>query len=309
MTNPQVPRPKKVDVHGWVVLDKPLDVTSTQAVSIVRRLFNARKGGHAGTLDPLATGLLPIALGEATKTVPFVMDGRKTYRFTVTWGTQTTTDDTEGEVTARSDARPSRAQIEALLPRYTGTIMQVPPQFSAIKIAGERAYDLARDGETVEIAARPISIERLSLILCDADTAVFEAECGKGTYVRAIARDMGRDLGCFGHVTALRRTAVGPFGENDTVGLDELKELAAGAITDQSLPDALLPVETALADLPEVKVTRDVASRLVRGQSAIIRGRDAPMSGACWASVAGAPVALCDIEAGEIIPRRVFVFE
>ncbi|CEJ11438.1 tRNA pseudouridine synthase B [bacterium YEK0313] len=303
------PRSKKVDVHGWIVLDKALGQTSTHAVSAVRRLFNAKKGGHAGTLDPLASGLLPIALGEATKTVPFVMDGRKTYRFTVTWGSETTTDDTEGEVVARSDARPDRAAVEALLPRYTGTIMQVPPKFSAIKVDGERAYDLARDGEAVELAARPITIDSLKLVSFSPEAAAFEAECGKGTYVRAIARDLGRDLGCFGHVTALRRTRVGPFGENDTVSLDELRELQEGRIGDQSLEDALLPVEAALAEVPEVQVTRDAAARLTRGQSAILRGRDAPLAGTVWVSAGGDPVAVCEVERGELVPKRVFVFQ
>ncbi|WP_439572662.1 tRNA pseudouridine(55) synthase TruB [Phreatobacter sp.] len=302
------PRTRKVDIHGWIVLDKDLDQTSTQAVSHVRRLFNAKKGGHAGTLDPRATGLLPIALGEATKTVPFVMDGRKTYRFTVTWGAETATDDTEGEVTARSDLRPTRETIEALLPRYTGTIMQVPPKFSAIKVDGERAYDLARDGEEVSLAARPIIIDSLRLVSLDADSAELEAECGKGTYVRAIARDLGRDLGCLGHVSALRRTRVGPFGEDDTVTLEELRELAGGAIAGQTLDDALLPVEAALAEVPEVKVTRDIAARLVRGQSAILRGRDAPVGGPVWASAGGDPIALCEVEMGELVPKRVFVF-
>lgn len=303
------PRSKKVDVHGWIVLDKDLGQTSTHAVSAVRRLFNAKKGGHAGTLDPLASGLLPIALGEATKTVPFVMDGRKTYRFTVTWGSETATDDTEGEVTARSDLRPSREAVEALLPRYTGTIMQVPPKFSAIKVDGERAYDLARDGEEVTLAARPISIDSLTLVSFSEAAAEFEAECGKGTYVRAIARDIGRDLNCFGHVTALRRTRVGPFGENDTVTLEELRELLDGKIATQTLDDALLPVEAALAEVPEVQVTRDVAARLVRGQSAILRGRDAPVGGTVWVSAGGDPIAVCEVEQGELVPKRVFVFQ
>ncbi|QCI65136.1 tRNA pseudouridine(55) synthase TruB [Phreatobacter stygius] len=303
------PRSKKIDVHGWIVLDKDLGQTSTHAVSAVRRLFNAKKGGHAGTLDPLASGLLPIALGEATKTVPFVMDGRKTYRFTVTWGSETTTDDTEGEVTARSDLRPSREAVEALLPRYTGTIMQVPPKFSAIKVDGERAYDLARDGEEVTLAARPITIDSLTLVSLSETSAEFEAECGKGTYVRAIARDIGRDLACFGHVTALRRTRVGPFGENDTVTLEELRELLDGKIDSQTLDDALLPVEAALAEVPEVQVTRDVAARLVRGQSAILRGRDAPVGGTVWVSAGGDPIAVCEVERGELVPKRVFVFQ
>ena len=220
-------RKKGNPVHGWVILDKPLNMTSTQAVGAVRRAFNAQKAGHAGTLDPLATGILPIALGEATKTVPFAVDGQKAYRFTVRWGAETTTDDTEGPVVKSSEARPSRAGIEALLPRFHGEIQQVPPAFSAIKIAGERAYDLARDGEEFILEARTVVIERLALVEhIDDATSVFEAECGKGTYVRAIARDMGRMLGCFGHVIALRRTRVGPFHEANAVTLDAIQAAA-----------------------------------------------------------------------------------
>ena len=195
---------EKRDVHGWVVLDKPVGMTSTHAVGVIKRLFTARRAGHAGTLDPLASGCLPIALGEATKTVPFVMDGRKLYRFTVRWGEERDTDDAEGRVIATSSERPSPEAIRALLPAYIGIIQQVPPRYSAIKIEGERAYDLARDGETVELKARPVEIARLELTEApDPDHAVFEAECGKGTYVRALARDLGRALGCFGHVCAL----------------------------------------------------------------------------------------------------------
>ncbi len=195
----------KIDVHGWLILDKPVGMTSTHAVAQVKRLFSGRKAGHAGTLDPLASGCLPIALGEATKTVPFVMDGRKAYRFTVAWGVETDTDDADGTAVGSSERRPAEADIRALLPRFTGSIMQVPPRFSALKIDGERAYDLARDGVVVEMAERPVEIDRLALVEAAPDSAVFEAECGKGTYVRAIARDMGRALGCLGHVTALRR--------------------------------------------------------------------------------------------------------
>ncbi len=188
----------KRDVHGWVVLDKPVGMTSTHAVSVVKRLFSAKRAGHAGTLDPLASGALPIALGEATKTVPFVMDGRKLYRFTVRWGEERDTDDAEGRVVARSDQRPSADAIRALLPSFTGCIQQVPPRYSAIKIEGERAYDLARDGEMVELAARPVEIGRLELVnIPDPDHAVLEAECGKGTYVRSLARDLGSRFGLF----------------------------------------------------------------------------------------------------------------
>ena len=209
----QKKRPKR-DVHGWIVLDKPVGMTSTHAVSVIKRLFAAKRAGHAGTLDPLASGCLPIALGEATKTVPFVVDGRKTYLFTVRWGEERDTDDAEGRVVATSESRPQAAAISALLPRFTGTIEQVPPRFSAVKIGGERAYDLARDGETVELAPRAVVIHRLELVETpDPDHAVLAAECGKGTYVRSLARDLGRELGALGHVSALRRSRVGPFGE------------------------------------------------------------------------------------------------
>ena len=204
------PRRDKRDVHGWVVLDKPIGMTSTHAVAVLKRLFQAKRAGHAGTLDPLASGGLPIALGEATKTVPFVMDGRKRYRFTVAWGEERDTDDTEGRPVKTSELRPSAEAIRALLPQFTGLIEQTPPQYSAIKVQGERAYDLARDGETVELKPRPVEIHELTLVEHgDSNQSVFEAECGKGTYVRALARDIGRILGCFGHICALRRTVVG----------------------------------------------------------------------------------------------------
>lgn len=303
------PRRDRRDVHGWVVLDKPIGMTSTQAVAVLKRLFNAKRAGHAGTLDPLASGGLPIALGEATKTVPFVMDGRKRYRFTVCWGEERDTDDIEGQVTATSDQRPTREAIEALLPRFTGVIEQVPPRYSAIKVQGERAYDLARDGEIVELAPRPVEIHHLNLVdQPDNDRAVFEAECGKGTYVRALARDMGRILGTFGHICALRRTLVGPFGENDMIPLDQLEALCDRAASGEgSLADALMPVETALDDIPALAVTRADAARLHRGQAVLLRGRDAPTgSGTVYVTVAGRLLALAEVGNGEIIPKRVF---
>ena len=296
-------------VHGWLVLDKPIGMTSTQAVGAVRRAFNAQKAGHAGTLDPLATGILPIALGEATKTVPFAVDGAKVYRFAVRWGAETTTDDTEGAVTSESKARPTRAAIEALLPSFTGEILQVPPAFSAIKVDGERAYDLARQGQTVELEARPVFIDVLRLeTMPDADTAIFVAECGRGTYVRAIARDMGRALGCFGHVIELRRTRVGGFGETVAVPLDALK--AAAEATD---PDALMallrPIESALGEIIGLPVSSDDAARLNRGQSILIRGRDAPIiAGEAYAMCKGRLIALGAVEKGEFHPNRVFNF-
>jgi len=302
-------RRDKRDVHGWIVLDKPVGMTSTHAVSIIKRLFSAKRAGHAGTLDPLATGCLPIALGEATKTVPFIMDSRKRYRFTVRWGEERDTDDAEGRVTEASERRPPAEAIRGLLPAYTGTIQQIPPRFSAIKVEGERAYDLARDGETVELAARPVEIARLELMTVpDPDHGVFEAECGKGTYVRALARDIGRALGCFGHVSALRRVAVGPFGEETMILLEDLEALchraAAGEV---SLADALMPVETALDDIPALAIGRADAARLQRGQAVLLRGRDAPIfRGPVYATVEGQLLALAEVDHGEIVPKRVF---
>ena len=306
---PRQHKREKRDIHGWIALDKPVGMTSTHAVAVIKRLFKAKRVGHAGTLDPLASGVLPIALGEATKTVPFVMDGRKRYRFTVRWGDERDTDDSEGRTINTSDARPNADAIRTLLPGYTGTIEQVPPQFSAIKIAGERAYDIARDGQTVPLEARPVEIHALELVeMPDADHAVFEAECGKGTYVRALARDFGRALGCFGHVCALRRTQAGPFAENDMILLAELEGLCHRAgLGEGDLADALLPVETALDDIPALAVSRADAARLQRGQAVLLRGRDAPVvSGICFVTVAGRLLALAETDRGEIIPKRVF---
>jgi tRNA pseudouridine55 synthase len=297
------------DVHGWVVLDKPVGMTSTHAVAVLKRLFNAKRVGHAGTLDPLASGGLPIALGEATKTVPFVMDGRKRYRFTVRWGEERDTDDVEGRPTQTSDARPTAEAIQTLLPQFTGTILQTPPQFSAIKIQGERAYDLARDGETVALQPREVEIHELTLTeQLDKDHSVFETECGKGTYVRALARDMGRLLGCYGHISALRRTQCGPFDEADMIPLAELEALCDRAASGEgSLADALLPVETALDDIPALAVTRADAARLARGQAVLLRGRDAPiLNGTVYVTVGERLLALAELGNGELIPKRVF---
>jgi tRNA pseudouridine55 synthase len=305
---PQRKREKR-DVHGWLILDKPVGMTSTHAVSVVKRALQAKRAGHAGTLDPLASGLLPIALGEATKTVPFVMEGRKTYRFTVRWGEERDTDDAEGRVTATGDGRPTAEAIRALIPRFCGLIEQVPPRFSAVKIDGERAYDLARDGEQVELAPRPVEIHRLELIETpDPDHAVFAAECGKGTYVRALARDMGRALECLGHVVALRRTAVGPFGEADAASLETLQRLEqARAENAPVAAPTLLPVAAGLAALPALRVSAADAGRLARGQAVLLRGRDAPLMEG-WVSVSthGALVALAQVERGELRPRRIF---
>jgi len=302
-------RSKRENVDGWVILDKPVGMSSTEAVGKVRWLLNAAKGGHAGTLDPLASGCLPIALGEATKTVPVVMDGRKIYAFTVRWGAETETDDAEGEVVATSDLRPSQDAIEAALPAFRGAIMQTPPRFSAIKVDGERAYDLARDGEAFELAARPVEIDRLDLVgMPDADTAEFEAECGKGTYVRAVARDLARLLGTRGHVVALRRLRVGPFGEEHMISLESLEELRHNPDhREQLLADLLCPVETALDDIPALAVNPADAGRLRQGQAVLVRGRDAPVfEGIVCAKSQGALVALGEIERGAFHPKRVF---
>lgn len=299
-------RPKR-DVNGWLVLDKPLGMTSTHAVAVVRRLFAAKRAGHAGTLDPLASGCLPIALGEATKTVPFVMEGRKTYHFTVRWGEERDTDDAEGTVVNASPARPEPDAIRALLPRFTGTIAQVPPRFSALKIEGERAYDLAREGLAVELAPRPVDIYRLEFVaMPDPDHTVLSAECGKGTYVRALARDLGRALGCLGHVAALRRTCVGPFAEACAVRLEALQTACESG--GGSAPAALLlPVAAGLSALPSVAVSRADAGRLARGQAVLLRGRDAPlMEGFVAVSAQGALLALAELENGELRPRRIF---
>ncbi|MGB5085336.1 MAG: tRNA pseudouridine(55) synthase TruB [Methylocystis silviterrae] len=292
-------RSDRVVVDGWVALDKPVGLTSTQAVSRLKRIYNAQKAGHAGTLDPLASGILPVAFGEATKTVPFVQDGEKAYRFTVLWGVETDTDDSDGRAMRESAVRPERAAIEALLPQFVGEIMQTPPQFSAIKIAGERAYDIAREGELVDLKPRAVRIRSLTLIDASRDDATFVMECGKGAYVRAVARDLGRILGCFGHVTALRRTRVGPFLEEDAYTLDEIE-------TQNMAAEALLSVEAGLAELPCVVVDRDTAARLRRGGSVILRGRDAPHEGIVYAACGGVPVAFGEIVQGALAPARVF---
>jgi tRNA pseudouridine55 synthase len=298
---------EKRDVDGWLVLDKPVGMTSTYAVAVVKRAFAAKKAGHAGTLDPLATGVLPIALGEATKTVSFVMEGRKSYRFTVRWGTETDTDDAEGRVIATSDLRPDVDAIRAALPRFTGIIMQTPPKFSAVKIAGERAYDLARDGEVVSLEPRPVRIDQLELVaMTDTDHADFAAGCGKGTYVRALARDLGRALGTCAHVAALRRTAVGPFTEENAVRIDDLQQLESVDGVVGAAP-ILLPVAAGLAALPALAVSRAEAARLARGQAVLLHGRDAPVIEGCVAvSTHGALIALAEVEQGELRPRRIF---
>ncbi|MFC4626434.1 tRNA pseudouridine(55) synthase TruB [Daeguia caeni] len=316
-------RKKGRPVSGWVIFDKPKGMGSTEAVSKIKWLFNAEKAGHAGTLDPLASGMLPIALGEATKTVPYVMDGTKVYRFTVTWGEERSTDDLEGEPTRTSAKRPTRTEIEAILPGYTGVIMQIPPQFSAIKIDGERAYDLAREGEKVDIPAREVEIDRLEIIdFPDENRTEFEVECSKGTYVRSLARDMGRELGCYGHISELRRIEVAPFVEEDLVTLEELEEawpplpprdeegaaIEPAPQRDFSALDALL-IDTgaALECLPQIALNDDQAQRVRLGNPVILRGRDAPLDAdeAC-ATARGKLLAIGYIEHGQFKPKRVF---
>jgi tRNA pseudouridine55 synthase len=294
------PRSTRVEINGWVCLNKPVGVTSTQAVGRLKYLFNAKKAGHAGTLDPLASGVLPIAFGEATKTVSVVQDGLKVYRFGVKWGEETDTDDAEGRVVATSPSRPDTAAIEALLPRFIGRISQIPPVYSAIKIDGERAYDRAREGETVVMEPREIIVHSLRLVSVELDMAVLEAECGKGTYVRAIARDLGRMLGCFGHVVLLERSRVGPFTIKKSTGLDDLVEKP------ELRAAALQPLEAGLAELPCLPIDRDGATQLRRGQKLLIRGAHLPPEGLAWASCFGDPIAFGMVEAGYFASARVF---
>ena len=298
-------RRKGSPVHGWLIFDKPKGMNSTRAVGLVKSLYDAAKAGHAGTLDPLATGVLPIALGEATKTVPFVVEGSKVYRFTVRFGIETDTDDAEGKVTASSDRRPSSPEIEATLPRFTGEIIQVPPRFSALKVEGARAYELARDEGQFELEPRPVSIARLTLVAHpDKDHCILETECGKGTYVRALARDLGRALGSHGHVAALRRTRVGPFGEDRAVSVERLEALASDR---DDLVAALEPVEIALRGIPALAVSAADAARLRRGQPVLLRGRDAPiLAGTIYAMARGTLVAVGEVSEGELKPRRIF---
>ena len=298
-------------VHGWVCLDKPLGMGSTEAVTRVRRLFDANKAGHAGTLDPLASGILPIALGEATKTVPFMMDARKVYRFSIEWGASTTTLDREGEVTGRSDVRPTADQVRAALPAFVGEIDQVPPAFSAIKVDGERAYDLARDGVVVELKSRPVTIHEASVTDApDADHVEITVLTGKGVYIRSLARDLAAVLGAEGHVSALRRERVGPFSLENTVGLDFLEDL----VHRSAASEGLLPITTALDDIPDLAVTDEDAFRLRQGRSIVLlprqvetlQARLSPGSILVSAMQGNDPVALCSLQAGRLQPDRVF---
>ena len=309
-------RKKGNPVHGWVILDKPLGMTSTQAVGAVRRIFDAQKAGHAGTLDPMATGILAIALGEATKTVPFAMDAQKTYRFTATWGESRDSDDAEGKVTGTCDQRPTAAQIEAMLPRFTGALSQTPPVYSAIKVQGERAYDLARDGEEVVLEPRPVQVFEARLVEAQIDTAVFEIRCSKGTYVRSWVRDIALALGTLGHVSTLRRTRSGGWDEKDAVGLDTLTPF----MHSPAAFGYLRPLSTALDGIPALAVSGPDTVRIRSGNPILIRAAlfakmkdgfgDGELSGLTvfLKEEDGSPVALAEIAEGELRPFRVSNF-
>ena len=291
------------DISGWLVIDKPAGLTSTAVVNKVRWAIQAKKAGHAGTLDPEATGVLAVALGEATKTVPYITDALKAYRFTVRLGQATNTDDTEGEVISTSDQRPSDAQIKQALGSFVGDIMQVPPKFSAVKIDGQRAYKLARDGENVEIAARPLWVEELVMTdRNDDDHVTLEMICGKGGYVRSIARDLGQSLGCFGHVRDLRRIWSGPFDAADGLTLEQIDHMAHSPDLDAHVR----PISDGLVDLPEVRATAEGAARMRNGNPGMVLTSDVEYGDECWASLDGAPIAVGRYKSGELHPARVF---
>jgi tRNA pseudouridine55 synthase len=296
-------RKKGRDISGWMIVDKPAGVTSTAVVNKLRWALQAKKAGHAGTLDPAATGVLAVALGEATKTVPYITDAMKCYRFQVRLGAATNTDDAEGEVIARSDVRPSDAEIQAALGAFVGDIQQVPPQFSAVKVDGERAYALARAGEEMDLAARPLFVESLVMLARpDADTVELEMVCGKGGYVRSIARDLGAALGCLGHVLWLRREWSGPFEASDGLSLEEIDALAQTP----ELDARLLPLELGLDDLPELRATPEGAVRLRNGNPGLVLPGEADWGEEAWASFEGKPVAVGIYKSGELHPSRVF---
>ena len=309
-------RRKKGDpVHGWAIIDKPAGLTSTDVVTRVRRALNAQKAGHAGTLAPLATGILAVALGEATKTIPFVMDAEKTYRFTIRWGEARDTDDREGRVTATSDVRPTADAILRALPAFIGEIEQTPPAYSAVKVDGERAYDLARAGEAVELKSRAVWIGRLELLARpDADHADFEMLCGKGTYVRAFVRDLAVSLGTYGHVAALRRIHSGPFREGVAVPLDKF----LNSVMSAPACEGLLPLKTALDDIPALALSDSDVTHMRNGQPVMVRGRifheaqklmeERPGEPVFITGPRGDPVALAELDKGELKPVRVFNF-
>lgn len=296
-------RKKGRDISGWLIVDKPAGLTSSAVVNKARWALDARKAGHAGTLDPEATGLLAIAFGEATKTVPHVTDSDKCYRFTVRFGQATNTDDAEGEVIATSETRPTDQELRDALERFRGEIMQVPPQFSAVKVDGQRAYKRARDGEALELAARPLWVESLELLeRPDPDTAVLEMVCGKGGYVRSIARDLGQTLGCLGHVTTLRRLWAGPFEISDGIDYATLERLERTP----ELETHLLPTEAGLHHLPELRCTAEGAARLRNGNPGMVLASDLEYGEEAWASYEGRPIAVGIYRAGELHPSRVF---
>ncbi|MEM6781094.1 MAG: tRNA pseudouridine(55) synthase TruB [Pseudomonadota bacterium] len=303
---------KGIPIHGWVNLNKPAGIGSTQALAKVRRVLNAQKAGHGGTLDPLADGILPIALGEATKTVNYAQDALKTYRFTVTWGEQRSTDDAEGEIIATSDIRPNEDDIKAILPNFTGDIDQIPPKFSAIKVDGQRAYDLARDGEEVELKSRSVYIESLQILEHSTHTISFECVCGKGTYIRSLARDMAQKLGTCGYISALSRTQVGPLTLKNAISLDFFDEMPDNT----PIEDIVLPVETVLDDIPALALKDQEASRLKHGNPlsfiakpdmdrlkmiGIIPGEPAT----ALATYEGRPLALIEVDGPDIKVRRI----
>ena len=291
-------------VDGWLVVDKPTGITSAAVVNKVKWAFNAKKAGHAGTLDPAATGVLAIALGEATKTVPYITDALKAYRFVVRLGQATNTDDTEGEVIATSDCRPDDAEISAALAGFRGDIMQTPPKFSAVKIDGQRAYKLAREGADVELAARPLWVEDIFMVSRpDADHVELEMTCGKGGYVRSIARDLGAELGCYGHVLNLRRIWSGPFETEDGVSLELIDQLAKTP----ELDAYLLPIETGLAELQELTCRPEAVARLRNGNPGMVVASDLEYGEEAWVSCNGEPIAIGIYRSGELHPTRVFV--
>ena len=286
-------------LNGWLIVDKPAGRSSAHIVGRIKRLAGGQKVGHGGTLDPLATGVLPIAIGEATKTVAYVMHGTKAYRFTLKWGEARDTDDSEGEIVETSQIRPSRHEIDKVLPKFTGEISQIPPKYSALKVNGQRAYALARVNKPVTLESRKIRIDSLLLVDNDEETACFDVICGKGTYIRALARDIARCLGTFGHVSTLRRTAVGPFTENTAISLDIVESLVHSA----RLAAHVLPVEAPLADIPALELTESDAHRLRCGQ--VIAVQDADIK-TIRATCSGRLVALARIETGNLRPLRVF---
>ncbi len=303
-------KPRGRPLDGWLIIDKPQGLTSTDIVNRVRRIFDAQKAGHGGTLDPLATGLLPIAFGTATKTVPYVMDGTKLYRFTLRFGEARDTDDADGQVIETTDIRPTDDQIRAALPAFQGDIMQVPPIFSAIKVAGERAYDMAREGRAPVLEPRPARVDRFELIdRPDADHAVFEVASGKGVYMRSLARDLAKACGSLGHIAVLRRLRVGPFLEANAIPLDKLR---APEDTAPASPNLLLPVETALADIPALALTPVEVTALRQGQAISlvalmgrIPGTADPDGGLVRATAEGRVIGLCRLEDGMMKPERI----